>query len=197
MKLSLCAFLLYAGAAAAQERFGQKGTISPSGSVGASYSTTPSGVGDFTTYGFSLDPGALFFVVDEVAIGGSVHFARAWFEFPGSPDRSALSAYGIGPTVGWNIWLGEHVSLFPQGTLRVSWQTSTGSDTTERVITVQAFAPAILHVAPHFFLGLGPTVSRDIDSTFRVGIISPGGSTVVSSPKTTTIGLQSVIGGWF
>ena len=81
----------------------------------------------------------------------------------------------------------------------MSWQRGefSGFDHTDRIITAQAFVPLLLHVATHFFIGLGPTISRDIDSTERIGIGTPSGQTVVDPVKTTTIALQSVIGGWF
>jgi hypothetical protein len=198
VKLTICALLLYAGAAAAQERFGTRGTVAPSGSVGVIYSTTPTDIGDFDSYGFSIDPGAMFFVADDIAVGGFAHFSYVSLGQPGSSDRTLVKEVGIAPSVGWNLWLGERVSLFPQATVRASWRSFSvgGNESTDRLITAQAFVPALLHVTSHFFLGLGPTISRDLDSTQRFGFVTPTAQTTVAV-KTTTIALQSVIGGWF
>jgi hypothetical protein len=198
MKLTICVLLLYAGAAAAQDRFGKRGTVAPSGSIGASYSKTPTDLGDIDSIGFSLDPGAMFFVADDIAVGGFAHFSYASLGQPGASDRLIVKEVGVAPSLGWNLWLGERVSLFPQATLRASWRSFSvgGSENSDRLVTAQVFVPALLHVATHFFLGLGPTISRDLDSTERFGLVTPTGSTTVTV-KTTTIALQSVIGGWF
>ena len=196
MNISILAALLAAGPAAGQDRFGSRGTISPSGSISVSYSSTPTDSGNFNSYGFSLLPGAMFFVADDVAIGGLVELSYTSIRQPGESDRVAIWQYGIAPAIGWNFWLGERVSVFPQTTLRASWRNTyfRGSSSTDRVITLEVFVPALFHVTSHFFLGLGPNISRDIDST--VSFLTLGG-TAVTEAKRTTIGLQSVIGGWF
>ena len=178
--------LLLAGAASAEDRFGSSGTISPSGSIGFSYLAS----GGSSDYFASLDPGAMVFVVDGLAVGGSLHLSYA--------SGPSSYGYGGGPSVGWNLWLGDRFSLFPQASLRAVWATHSFGGGTARLITAQAFAPVLFHVVPHFFLGAGPAVFRELDSTNRTGILTSGGTFVfVSTPLLTTVGLQSVIGGWF
>ena len=201
MKIAI-ALLLFAGAAAGEERFGTRGTVAPSGSIGVSYASTPLSFGGIDSYGFSFSPGVMFFVADDIAIGGAVPFSYESSGGGGASDRINVTRYGIAPAVGWNLSLGERVSLFPQLTLITSWEKTAFSGSsfsrTDRVITAQAFVPVLLHVTSHFFIGLGPMISRDVDSTRQVLLLSSAGEAVVNDEvKTTTIGLQSVIGGWF
>ena len=72
---------------------------------------------------------------------------------------------------------------------------SAGQSDTGHVIAVGGFVPALWHVTSHFFIGLGPAISADIDS--ELTFINSTGTAVFVGSNTTRIGLQSVIGGWF
>jgi hypothetical protein len=69
MKSIALAALLLAGAASAEDRFGSRGTISPAGSFGFSYFASSGS----DQYFASLDPSAMIFVADGLAVGGSLH----------------------------------------------------------------------------------------------------------------------------
>ncbi len=147
MKLVAMTLLLAAGTASAEEGFGSKGTISPGGSIGLSYFASGGPKDVFV----SLNPEMLVFVADGLAVGGAIQIAFT--------SASSTITYGLAPTIGWNLWLGDRVSIFPRASLRSTWVSDTGRPV---IVTAQAFAPFLLHVAPHFFLGFGPFFSRDL-----------------------------------
>jgi hypothetical protein len=183
MKSIALALLLLGGAASAEDRFGSKGTISPAGSVGFSYVAS----GSNGSYFASLDPAAMIFLIDGLAVGGSLHLSY----------RSSSSdwGYGLGPSLGWNLWVGERASLFPQAVLSANWERFSGM--TAHLITAQVFAPVLFHVVPHFFLGAGPFVLRELSVTSLAFVVPSGDVFPLARPLQTIVGLQSVIGGWF
>ncbi len=184
MKSIALALLLLGGAASAEERFGSKGTISPAGSVGFSYVAS----GASNDYYFaSLDPTVMIFLIDGLAVGGSLHLS-----YRSSPSGWG---YGLGPSLGWNLWVGERASFFPQAVLSANWERFSG--VTAHLITAQAFAPVLFHVVPHFFLGAGPFVLRELSVTSVAFFVPSGAAIALSRPLQTIVGLQSVIGGWF
>ncbi|HEY2030381.1 MAG TPA: hypothetical protein VGH20_14345 [Myxococcales bacterium] len=196
--------LLCAAGANANDRFGSKGTISPSGSVGAHYSSTPGSAAFSATsdYGGSLDPGVMYFVSDGLALGGVLHLSYDSLGISGASSRIADLGYGIAPAIGYNLWVGSTVSLFPQVSVRLSWDRfiSEANFLPSHLVTFQAFVPVLFHVTPHFFLGAGPALSRDLAN--RAGAlvnVSSGGQGIVPVEVSlnTTLSLQSVIGGWF
>ena len=57
-------------------------------------------------------------------------------------------------------------------------------DVGDTFLTLELYAPFLFHPVPHFFIGLGPSLSIDV----------AGGN---SSSRETTIGLRSTVGGYF
>ena len=55
----------------------------------------------------------------------------------------------------------------------------------------QLYAPVLLHLAPHFFAGLGPNLQTDLSAS-----ASASGVSVPNVPKETSYGLLFTIGGW-
>jgi hypothetical protein len=136
----------------------------------------------------ALNPGAMFFVADGLAVGGFLHLSYA--------SSGPTWAYGGAPAVAGNFWLGDRVSVFPQASLAATWARVSNGGGTFRAISVQGFAPVLFHVVPHFFLGIGPAVFRELDVT-NPPVVLGGGTFPVVRPLVTTVGVQSVIGGWF
>jgi hypothetical protein len=58
---------------------------------------------------------------------------------------------------------------------------------TQSSATVSLFAPLLVHPAPHFFVGLGPTLSRDLGR---------GSNFLSSDDPSTSAGAALTIGGW-
>ena len=89
----------------------------------------------------------------------------------------------MGPRVGYNVGINEQLSFWPKGGLVFSHSSSSPDDSSDSRTGLEIYAPLLFHPAPHFFLGGGPGLSTDLSSS--------GGA------KTTTIRLESVVGGWF
>jgi hypothetical protein len=194
VRLVFCMLLVGAGTASAQTRFGSKGTLTPSGFLAIERSSWSSH--SIEAWQADLSPGAMYFITDNLAVGGFVNLSYGSTSF-GSTEAVTTYGYGIAPSIGWNLWLGDRVSLFPQVSFHADWLRISGDPgSTTRVLTVQGFLPALFHVASHFYVGLGPSISREVDSTT---ILDGGGAVATTGDpgKFTRISVQSVIGGWF
>jgi len=173
--------LLMASAASAGERFGEKGTISPSGSVTLGFFGSGSN-------GSGFAPAAMFFVADGLAVGGSALL------FYNSGGSYSVASYGIAPSVGWNAWVRDRLSFFPQISLQViRTQLISGGDVRTDELQTRIYLPFLLHVTPHFFIGLGPSATIELASRTRGS--SPFGTGFASNGSLVL--LNSVIGGWF
>jgi hypothetical protein len=182
------AALFAASSAHAQERFGAKGQVVPSGSAGFSYSSISVTGASASVVGLQMSPGVLFFVRDGIALGGKLAFVYQHVSAGGTSDSA--SSFGIGPVAGVNAPLGERVSWFPQ--LGITFLTRdlfvAANAPRLNTLALEMFAPFLFHPVRHFFLGGGPSFSADVVA----GINTPG-----EAPKTVAVGVQSVIGGWF
>ena len=178
-------------------RFGARGQWVFTGAVGgrvahatvASSSTAPNTI---TTV--SLAPGVDYFVASHVSIGGA-----ALFGYSGTSTTTRTSL-GVGPRLGAELPLGRSFSLYPRVVVSyvhvlteapisrgdgfsLSRETSTSSGD---IVALSAYVPLLVHVAPHFFIGFGPSFTRDLLRTF-------GSST---GDLGTRIGADLEIGGW-
>jgi hypothetical protein len=190
--LAAIAFTTFAGGARADEaRFGSKGQLVPLGSLSASYSdvSTPGTSASVTS--LSLGPTLLYFLGDDVAFGISATLGRQTVSQGNT--SSTVATYAFAPTVGYNLRLTKTVSLFPQlaiGFRRQEFRTDpAGDNPTLTTITLQVLVPLLFHPAPHFFLGFGPAFSYDLAASLS--------NAAGDAPKTTTIGAQTVLGGYF
>jgi len=181
MRIAIAVVLLSAGGAFGGERFGERGTVSPSGSVSLGFWGSGSN-------GSGLAPGAMVFVADGLAVGGSALL------FYSSGSGLSYATFGIAPSVGLNLWVRDRLSFFPQVSLQATLrQFTSGGDVTQRELATTVYLPLLLHVTPHFFIGLGPSASIPVASRTTGSSISgltfgTGGNFVL---------LNSVIGGWF
>jgi hypothetical protein len=199
--LVLAASLLLASSARAEARFGDKGVVSPYGSVSFSYSATKLRYADGSAD--SLDqtvlrfsPGAFYFVADGLALGVGL---SAGYNSASTTSPVIAASHGndvgLAPVAGFNLWLSERASLFPQVGLSfdsafISW--GNGGDSSRRTsLDFTLAVPILLHPAPHFFIGLGPGLTSTLFST------ASGQSPFNTADKTTTVGLFSTLGGWF
>jgi len=163
--------LLVAGAAVADERFGVKGQLVPSGSVSYTHSSVAGG----SAYQFTVAPGLLWFPTNAIAVGGSVNYQHVSGVFGGSSN-----AFAFGPVLGVAIPLADRLALFPRVGIDFAWLWfPAGSGNSITLVTV---APVLFFPAPHFFLGFGPNFQVDIHS---------------SGAGQTLLGLSSEIGGYF
>ncbi len=177
-------------AAAADNPFGSAGVIAPSGAISLTYQkvSPPEGDSESTTT-LSLAPTLMYFVIDNLAVGGGLVLEHA------SNDADSYTIYGIAPAVGYNIPF-DNLSLMPTLTLQLARGTmdSDFMGTTQKlnmaVVNLVIDAPILYH-AGNFFVGVGPYFS-----TTLVSKIGDGDATEDAS-KDTTLGIVSKIGGWF
>jgi hypothetical protein len=138
------------------------------------------------------------FVIDHVSIGGSAAISYGLYRgidpTSNAPVTSESIGVGIGPRVGFDAPITDHLSWFPRAGLDLGWSSydeqsaSRQNKFTLLRATVSVFAPLLVHPATHFFVGLGPYFSHDLTGTVD-------GDTN-SQLRATTISLSSVIGGW-
>jgi hypothetical protein len=160
------------------------GWVSTSPPMGSSQSTTV----------IALDPSVDYFISPNLSIGGAVLLQHTNEEIPNSSNSVTATQIGLAPRVGYVIPVGPQLSIWPRGGLAYTHTTFsvTGSpDETQSVWALVASAPLLYHPVPHFFLGLGPAVRVDLSSS-----VSAGG-TSMDSNKTTSLAIESLIGGWF
>jgi hypothetical protein len=132
-----------------------------------------------------VQPSLDYFVIPNVSVGGALSITH------GSLGGSTGDVTGIGILVrgGYNLHLAPMISLWPQlqlGYLHESFSGG-GMSTSGYTIPLQIFAPFLVHVTTHLFVGIGPAFSTDLVSKVQSQDAS----------KTTDIGIESVVGGYF
>jgi hypothetical protein len=152
---------------------------------------------------FTVAPAADYFVIQGLSIGGQIAYSHGHSSVTGvngAPSTSSdANVFGIGARVGYNIPIGDLFSFWPKVGLvfltasgSASDSTTAVNDTTSgNVLDLQIYAPLLLHLAPHFFVGLGPNLQTDLTASASVNSAS-----VPNPPKETSYGLLFTIGGW-
>ena len=155
---------------------------------------------------FAVSPSFDAFVAEDFTLGAfasySVAKSRA-FGPEGSLNDYTTTSGGLGGRIGFNSPLGRWLSWWPRLTL--GWSTSNyvasvvtpaaqatpatpgGYDYTQSGLFIFVQAPLLVHPAPHWFLGVGPTLYRDLSRGFK------------DSPRTndrTTWGFAYEVGGY-
>jgi hypothetical protein len=165
--------------------FGHAGQFVPAGSVSVSRSAT----GSDSTLDVLLAPELAWFVSEHFAAGIGLRYEIVKATV-GGVDQGTQTIAGLSPFAAYDIPLTPLLSLFPRAGLeflsgsgdRKSWG-------------VSAFVPVLLHPAPHFFLGFGPSFFAELIA--NVPSTTLGGAPTVDVDKTFTFGARTVIGGYF
>jgi hypothetical protein len=153
--------------------------------------TTAGDAGSFTL--FNLAPAADVFVIDNLSVGGQVLLGFGSYSPPRNAPSQSITLYGIGPQIGYNIAISDLVSLWPKlnfGFTGVSLGNNGGSGNAG---TLGIYVPFLFHVAPHFYLGIGPNLSTELFG--NVSPPAPAPSQSVAN-KPTTFGAMATFGGW-
>jgi hypothetical protein len=119
-----------------------------------------------------VQPSADTFIAPDLSVGGVVRFHT----------NGAFTDVGLGGRAGYAIPLGARASLWLRGGVffhRTSF--SGGGSSTETVLDLRA--PFLFHIAPPFFVGVGPFVALPIQRSD-------------DSPKDATFGLMAIVGGY-
>lgn len=134
--------------------------------VSSDFSLGFSHQGDNST--LSLAPAADYFFMPQVSLGGQVLFRYdSW-------SGGSRTTVGLAPRIGYNLPLTPMFSLFA----RAGFSFTHEGDSNH--IGIFLSAPFLFHPAPHFFVGLGPSLG---------GNITGGGGMRVA--------LESTVGGYF
>jgi hypothetical protein len=189
-----------APAAGGEKEFGNPGVIAFGAKTALDFtmssSKPPTGDATKETH-FGITPQIAYFVSVAITVGGDVQFGYT------KPDKGdAMTNFGIGPMVGYNLWLTPgQLSLWPQVEFLYSQYKSSTTVTippagpttmtsTFTKMTLGLFVPVLYHPVKHFHLGVGPFLRMDVSSTAKTDAGSGVGS------KDTTFGLMGEIGGW-
>ncbi|HEX2658714.1 MAG TPA: hypothetical protein VHU40_10590 [Polyangia bacterium] len=154
----------------------------------AIYNTSVSGQSGSTT-SFTIAPALDYFVAQNLSIGGQVGFTHDSFSTPGSNVSLVGSGFVLGIRGGINIPLAPAASLWPR--LSLTYRSLSGDGWTNSWVPLTIFVPLLWHPASHFFLGGGPVFSTELSNSYETNGLSVDGG------KTTVIGLQAVVGGYF
>jgi hypothetical protein len=193
------------GAPARAPRFGDAGEIVFTGVLNASIGRLGFDVGGSSSTTVSIEPAFDYFQARNTSEGTSV-FLRYSDVVSGIGTEAKALSYGWYGQLGENVWIGDRVSFWPKLALGI-WQSrltlsapSTGfttsvdglaipigpsTEVTENAVVLQLYAPFLLHVAQHFFVGFGPDVYVDVLHSVA-GI----------SNRRMFVGASSTVGGW-
>lgn len=152
-------------------------------------------VGGNTTE-FTFGPAADYFVTDRVSLGGAFHitYARVNIDDDGA-DASDSWGIGIAPRVGYIFRLAENVDLWPKLGFEYSYTSADidgfDDDIETDAFSVNLYVPFDFQIAPHFFIGVGPS----FDWLAWSELSSDGDS--VDGPTGYSVGFKTEIGGYF
>ncbi len=172
----------------AEEVFGERGQLVPAGSLSLYRfaQTAPDGTST-SEVRITATPGLSVFVARNFLLGLALYYNSL------SPSEGRQwSSLGATLQVGYNVRLSNKVSLLPQLSFALSGTTGTlDADTVKyRTTTASAYLPILWHVAPHFFIGIGPDYQTDLTAT-----VESSGSESPSN-KNSWLGVATTIGGW-
>ena len=189
-----------------EARFGDAGEMVINGALSGSIGHLGYSSGGSSTTSFGIEPAFDYFSWRNFSQGASAFF-RYNDSLSGIKLENKSVTFGITGHLAFNLWLGDHVSLWPRlalgvwqsqvtyyvppGTFSVSvdgraFSISSGTEISEDAVFVELYAPFLFHLAQHFFVGLGPQAYADL-------FHSANGLT----NRRMFVGAESTIGGWF
>lgn len=118
----------------------------------------------------TLNPSVDYFLKENLSLGGSVLLATT------ITDGEDYVSVGLKVRGGYNIWLNDKVSMWARLGLGVAH--SGAGDRT--YLEIDLFAPFLVHLAPHFFVGAGP-----------------GLNTQLGDGTQATLHISTLVGGYF
>ena len=186
----VCALLAWTSVAIAKEEpFGTPGQVVITNGFAFSAERYIPDDGGLTNSSISLTPAADLFVLPGLSVGGHLGYARSWLTVSPYEVTTDELMWGLNLGYAWSPL--ERLSLWPSVgvSFNVSWSggnTMLGTQNQRSTgVSYGGSLPLLFHVAPHFFLGFGPIVTRYAASW---------GDT---TQRTTRIAANTFIGGWF
>jgi len=178
------------------QTFGGPGTLAISSDMNLGFYGQSVSNNGGSSWTFLLAPAADYFVIQGLSIGAQISYEHDHTSGGGSTNGSSGSSsstdtdtFGIGPRIGYNIPITDLFSFWPK--VALIFTDTAGKGYSANTFDVQVYAPVLLHLAPHFFMGLGPQIQTDLTASE-----SAAGQSINNPPKTTSYGLYFTIGGW-
>jgi hypothetical protein len=181
-------------------RFGDADTFVLSDESGFSWSSrTYSGYDSKSA--FNITAGFDWFFVRKQSLGMAVFYSLS---HPVQPRETSVDQTGALVRYGFVVPFNSWFSIYPRLSLTysvvsrdlgVDIATGTTSITsTEKILGASIFVPAMVQLATHLFVGLGPSVAQDIVHTvqFQNGTATADGE----QNRRTGFGASTIIGGW-
>lgn len=184
--------LLLAAAPADDVRFASAGTVVPGGQIQLTHNTFhPPGGRAFTAMSAFLGPEIDYFVLDDFSIGAGIGLGGT------AHEGSTHASVGLRLGVGYYLALSDDVGLYPRVGLSVGWARSSWDAPDDQVdssrnqsLSGTVYAPMLYH-SGHFFIGMGPSMSKVFFANSTIGDQTTDGGT------STSIAIATTIGGWF
>jgi hypothetical protein len=188
-------------------RFGAQGEFVVTGDSSIGISSEQFSGSPATRFNATFSPGLDYFVVPNLSIGATANVAYqddTGYDSSGNLYATKTTSVSVAPRLGFNVPFGDYVSWYPrvafgfltqQNNTSLVTLTSNPSGAPFQATTSRAsgawmslFAPILFHPAPHFFIGIGPRLTRDF--THLEGASASFGQPI-------TIDGEFVIGGWW
>ena len=188
-----------AGGAAMAAGFGEQGQIALSVDLPFTNSAPQLAIvresqsmGGSSTTVVAIAPSADYFVIPNLSIGGIIGVATGSTDVGGGVSADTTK-FIISPRIGYVVRLADSLSLWPRlGIQYVHTSLSSGGQSaTESSVPLIVDVPVLWHPVPHFFMGAGFLVATELTNSGSSGGVS------MDQPKTTDIGLEAMIGGYF
>jgi hypothetical protein len=128
------------------------------------------------TWTLQLSPALDYFLTPHLAVGAVIGYQ--YTSGGGGTNADGTNRFHVGGRVSTNLDINDRFSVWPLGGLFFQRASANHESTSNTWIGV--FAPFLFHLAPHFFVGLGPS--------FQLNLQGPQGN---------EYGIDSVLGGWF
>ena len=140
---------------------------------------------------------ASYFVAPHVSLGLMLGAQWASSSLVGGASSSEF-ALRVGPRIGYDFAISDHVSFWPQ--IGIDYRRLdetptntppglTGQGTTLNAVGFTALAPILIHPTKGFFIGAGPTFYTELVNNASTGNITNDNN------KVTAVGLMATIGG--
>jgi hypothetical protein len=133
---------------------------------------------------FSLAPAVDYFVIDNLSIGGQLMLGILNSSPPAPQQGRTTTLFGIAPQVGYDFILSDTITFWPKLFFAFAGASTSNNGGSFNSGTLGVFLPFLFHIAPHFYLGVGPDLGG-------------GGNGNNRPPKITTFGAMATVGGWF
>ncbi len=133
----------------------------------------------------AVAPNLHWFGIENVSLGAYLALTYQ------NDGNQGVTGYALTPAVGYNLTLGEKVSLWPQLLVSIASSGTSSGPSTSSITRwgVGAYFPFIYRPSEPLFFGFGPNFLTDLSAK--------SSDAYYGVAKVTSIGVQSMIGAWF